>query len=805
MLRDLRLALRLLGRDPSFALIAVAAIALGIGVNTALFSVVNAVILRPLPFAEPERLVMVWETRPDLGAMSNVVSNANYLDWKARNQVFDAMSPVFFRTSSLMAPGGPEEIRIQMVGEDFFPMLGTSLQLGRAFTADECKPGAPPAAILSDLLWRTKFKADPNIVGRTIRLDSDLATVVGITPPGLLTISDRPAVLWRNARVAPLDPNGRRSAGRNMAVLARLKRGVTVQQADRQMAQLASQLEQEFPAFNAKWSARVSPLMEEMTGKARTPLLVMLGAVGCVLLIACANVANLLLARSAGRGRELAVRMSLGATRGALIRQMLVESMTLTTFGAIAGVGLGWWLLGILKVMGSHDLRRLDSATLDPAVLAFSLGLTVITGLLLGLAPAVTASGRALNAAVRDGARGSTSGSRANTMREVLTVAEIALSLILLAGAALLLKSFARLTAVDPGFRPDHVLTADLSLPPDRYRDQKGVQFFEELSQRVRALPGVVNASNITFLPFKGPGSGTYHWRDDKPRPAPGQEPVTDVRMVQPGYFETMNIGLRRGRTFGQADNRPEAPLRFVINEAMAKALFPGEDPIGRRIVVQMQSQNPPGEIIGVTADVKHAGLDAKVRSMVYYPQAHLFFNFGTLVVQSAGDPLSLSQPVSRLIHELDPQLAIAEMGTMQRWLDESVARPRFQSRLLAGFASLALILAVIGVYGVMSYGVAQRTHEIGIRMALGAQKRDVTRMILSRGARLASMGLIAGTAGSLFLARYLKTLLFGVDATDPATLTSVACLLLAVALAACYLPARRAARVDPLISLRYE
>jgi len=385
------------------------------------------------------------------------------------------------------------------------------------------------------------------------------------------------------------------------------------------------------------------------------------------------------------------------------------------------------------------------------------------------------------------------------------TVAEVALSLILLAGAGLLLKSFVRLTAVQPGFQTDHVLTASLSLSSTRYRDQKGVRFFTDLDQRVRALPGVVNASNITFLPFKGQGSATYYWREDKPRPAPGQEPVTDVRMVQPEYFETMNIPLRRGRTFAEADNDSGTPLRFVVNEALARDLFPGEDPVGRRLVVQMKAQNPSGEIIGVTGDVRHGGLDAKFRPMVYYPQAHLFFGFGTLVVQTVGDPLSLSRPVANLIHELDPELAVAEMGTMQRWIDESVARPRFQSQLLAGFAALALTLAVIGLYGVMSHSVAQRTHEIGIRMALGAQTNDVSRMILGRGVWLTAIGLVLGTAGSLVLGRYLKTLLFEVKPEDPATLTIVAVLLLAVAVAASFIPARRAAKVDPVISLRYE
>lgn len=740
--------------------------------------------------------------------MSNVVSNANFLDWRARNQVFDLMSPLYVGTSSVIGPGEPEEVPTQTVGEDFFPILGVAMQLGRGFTAEECKPGAPAAAVLSDQFWRTRFAADRGVVGRALRLGSDSATVVGVAPAGLLAISDRPPMLWRNVRVAGVNSNGTRAGGRNMSVLARLRPGVTADRANQHMVGLARQLKQEYPQANSKWSARVSPLSEEMMGKARTPLFVMLGAVACVLLIACANVANLLLTRAAGRTRELAVRLSLGATRWALIRQLLAESLTLALLGGVAGIGLGWWMLEVLKATGPRELRRLDRASLDPAVLAFTLALTIGTGLLLGLAPAITATRWLLGAAMRDGgSRGMTASGRANRIREAFTVAEVALSLVLLAGAGLLLKSFARLTAVEPGFRADKVLTMNLSLSGTQYRDEKGVRFFAELNRRVRTLPGVANASSITFLPFKGQGAGTYFWRNDKPKPAPGQEPVTDVRMIQPGYFETMNIPVKRGRTFIEADNDARAPLRFVINETLAKELFPGEDPTGQRLIVQMKTQNAPEEIIGVTGDVRHSGLDGKLRPMVYYPQAHLFFGFGTLVVQSAAaaDRMSLARPITALVHELDPELAVAEVGTMRRWIDESVARPKFQSRLLAGFAGLALVLAVIGIYGVMSYGVAQRRHEIGVRMALGAQKSDVARMILGRGVRLTLAGLGIGTAGAVALGRYLETLLFEVESTDPVTLTAVATLLLVVALAASCVPSRRAANLDPLTSLRYD
>jgi putative ABC transport system permease protein len=805
MLPDTRLALRQLRLNPGYSVIAIVVIALGIGANTAIFSIIDAVILKPLPYAEPDRLVMLWETRPDRGGAPNVVSAANYLDWKARNTSFDAMSAILFRTGSITGAGEPEEIRLQLIAEDFFPMLGISPAHGRNFTRDECQPGAPLTAILSDQLWQRKFAADPSIVGRTIRLNSDAVTVVGIAPPRVLTIGDRPPELWLALRIRGVSDSGARASGRNFSVLARLKPGANVVQADAEMKAMAKQLEQEYPQFNSNWSAMAVPLTSEMYGKTQTPLFILLGAVGCVLLIACANVANLLLTRAAGREQELAVRVSLGASPWRIMRQLLAESMTLAVIGGVLGIVLGAWLIQVIKAVGPADIRRLDRAGLDAGVLAFTALLIFTTGILLGLAPALASARRTLSPSLREGGRGSTGGVRMNRLRDLFTVAEVALSLILLVGAGLLLRSFARLTAVEPGFRTDHVPTANISLPGARYRDQKDVQFFAELGRRVRALPGVVNASTITFLPFKGMGSGTYFWRDDKPKPAPGQEPVTDVRMVQARYFETMNIPLRRGRTFTEADNDPKTPLRFVVNDTMARQMFPNEDPIGRRLVVQMRNENPPGEIIGVVGDIRHGSLADKVRPMVYYPQAHLSFGFGTLVVHTSVDPLSLSRSVAGVVHELDPQLPVSEVGTMQRWVDESLSRTKFQTGLLAVFAGLALALALLGIYGVMSYGVAQRTHEIGVRMALGAQRGHIARMILWRGFTLTFIGLALGLAGAFALGRYLETLLYEIRPADPLTLISVTAVLIIVALLAAFFPAQRAARVDPMVALRYE
>jgi putative ABC transport system permease protein len=805
MVRDILHAFRQLRLNPGFAVIALCVIALGIGANTAIFSVIDAVILKPLPYADAERLVMLWETRPDRGWQNNVVSAANYLDWRVRNTSFDAMSALVFRTQSLTGIGEPEEVRAQFVGEDFFPMLGLSMSKGRSFAADECKPGAPATTILSDALWRRKFASDPSIIGRTIRLNTDTVTVIGIAPPKILTLGDRPPDLWVALRVRGVNDNGTRASGRNFSVLARLKRGVTVQRADLEIKAIAKQLEQEDLQSNANWSAKAVPLTEEMYGKVQTPLFVLMGAVTLILLIACTNVASLLLTRAAGREREIAIRASLGAGRGRLVRQMLIEGLTLAAAGGVLGMALAYGLIEALKMFGPPDIRRLDRAGLNSAVLLFTAGATLLTGLALGLAPAMLAARRALGVALREGGRGSSAGKRTNQLRDAFTIAQVALALILLVGAGLLLRSFARLTSVEPGFRTDHVLTMNLSLPGTRYRDQKDVQFFAELGRRVRTLPGVVNASTITYLPFKGMGSATYFWRAENPKPAPGQEPVTDVRMVQAQYFETMNIPLRQGRTFDERDNDAKTPLRFVVNEAMARQMFPNEDPIGKRLVVDMRAENPPGEIIGVVGDIKHGSLTDKVKPMVYYPQAHLSFGFGTLVVHTVLNPLSLTSAVTGVVHQLDPELPVSAVGTMQRWLDESLLRTKFQTGLLAVFAGLALLLATLGIYGVMSYGVAQRRYEIGVRIAVGAQQSQVAWMILSRALALTLTGLALGLAGAVALGRYLETLLFEIQPADPVTLGSVTAVLLAVGLFAALFPASRATKVDPMTVLRYE
>jgi putative ABC transport system permease protein len=727
------------------------------------------------------------------------------MEWRARAKSFDTMSAILFRTYSLTGSGEPEEIRVQAVGEGFFSMLGVSMQMGRSFTREECVPGAPATVILSDTLWRRKFFADPSVVRRSIRLSGEVTTVVGVAPQNVQPLGERPPELWVAQRISGFNSNGSRNSGRNFSVLARLKPGVTVERADLEMKALAKQLEQEFPEANAHWSATAVPIASEIYGKVERPLFMLLTAVGLILLIACTNVANLLLTRAAGRERELAIRASLGASGGRLARQMFIESLTLAAAGGALGVTLAFGLIHLLKVFGPADVARLDRAGLNPAVLLFTAAATMLTGVALGLAPAALAARKALAVALREGGRGYSSGKRTNRLRDAFTLAQVALALMLLVGAGLLLRSFARLTSIEPGFRTDHVLTMNLSLPGSRYRDQKDVQFFAELCRRVRVLPGLENASAITFLPFKGMGSGTYFWRAERPRPVPGQEPVTDVRMVQPRYFDTMNIPLRSGRTFDEHDNDPKAPLRFVINEAMARQMFPNENPLGKSLVVMMKRENPPGEIIAVVGDIKHGSLADKVRPMVYYPQAHLSFGFATLVAHTVMDPLSLANAVTAITHEMDPELPVSEVGTMQRWVDESLSRTKFQTAPLGVLAGLALLLAMLGIYGVVSYGVAQRAHEIGVRIALGSQRAQVARMVLSRAVGLTLIGIALGLSGALALGRYLETLLFEIKPADPPTLAFVSALLLAVGLLAAIVPTGRATCVDPMVVLRYE
>jgi putative ABC transport system permease protein len=806
--QDVRYAVRMLLKNPGFTLIAALALALGIGANTAIFSVVNAVMIRPLPYRDASRLVMVWEDNRIRGKHQNVISPANFLDWKEQSDVFADMAALYDTTFNLTGVADPEEIPAQRVTLNLFDLLGAGAMLGRTFAGDEAQPERQDSVILSYGLWQRRFGGDPGIVGQTVQLNTQIYTIIGVMPPDYQlfvksgSLSGERAEMW-----APMifDQNDRVRRGRYATAVARLKDGVALEQARSQMAALATSLENQHPEFNTGWGVNLVPFREQFTGEMRKPLLMLLGAVGFVLLIACANVANLLLARAASRQKEMAIRLAIGASRARIVRQLLIESTVLAGLGGAAGLVLAMWGVDALVALGPKELLPPGGARLNLIVLGFTMLLALTTGLVFGLAPALEASRPNLNEALKEGGKAAASGGRAHRLRDLFVIAEIAMALVLLIGSGLLVKSFARLQSVSPGFNPKNLLTAHVTLPYAKYHEAgQSEQFFRDALARIRAIPGVRGASAINFLPFTGPGAATRFSVVGRPAPPPGEEPVLDTRVCDADYFQTMGIPFIKGRTFSEREQGTASHV-VVVNETLAREMFPGEDPIGRRLVIQMMRDPQPSEIIGVVGDVKHAGLDAEARAMSYWPHAELAYPFMTVVARTDGDPLRYVTALRREVQSLDNDQPIAGVYSMEQLMSESVARARFSATLLAIFAGVALILAAVGIYGVMSYTVTQRTQEIGIRMALGADHQSVMRMVIRQGMRLALIGIGAGLAASLALTRLLATLLFGVSATDPATFVMIAVVLTGVALGACAVPARRATRVDPMVALRYE
>ena len=808
---DLRYAARKLVRAPGFTAIAVLTLMLGIGATTAIFSVVNGVVLRPLAFHEPERLVSLTTGRRETRNTGGALSAPDFLDYRSGTRSFAGVAAMNTHTTTITGGTDPEQLRAVRVSPNFWQVLGVAPALGRGFTADEARPGAPRVVVLGDALWRRRFNADRSVVGQSVQLDGNAYTVVGIAPPGFAYPSRRDVWEPLVEDSSFVDPSNR--GAHVLTAVARLRPGVTPEQADAEVEALSRRLEKDFPNTNTGFIASARPLLDAIVGNVRPALYTLLGAVGFVLLIACSNVANLLLVRAAGREGEMAIRTALGAGRGRLVRQLVTESLLLALVGGGLGVLVAAWGVDLLKAAGPTVLPRLQEVRLDGTVLLFALGVSVFTGLVFGLVPALHAARPNLTSMLKEGGRGASGGPGAR-MRSALVISEMALAVVLLAGAGLLINSFARLSSVDPGFRTENVVTFSLAPATSKYGQFGRLRaFYERLEARMRALPGAQSAGGAFGLPMSGAIARTGMEIEGKPESTPQNRRLIDVSMVTPGYFSTIGIPLVKGRGVTEAD-RVGAPRVVVINQEAARRYFPGEDPIGKRIELgwstEIEEGGPEqalgGEIVGVVGNVRQIDLASEHLPIVYLPFQQIgALNYVSVVVRSTAEPALLAASVRAAIRELDPDLPIQEYRTMAEHVGESVARPRFYTVLLGAFAGIALLLASVGIYGVLSYLVAQRTRELGIRVALGASGGQVLALVMRRGLALTATGVLAGVLAALAATRLLASLLFGVGAADPLTFVVVSLTLLGVAALACWLPARRAARVDPVVALRAE
>jgi putative ABC transport system permease protein len=806
MLRDLRYALRTWLKKPAFAGVIVLTLALGIGANTAIFSVVNAILLKPLPFHRADRIALLWGDDRANGNHRGQMSNTDINDYRAQKSVLEAASTYSGWNPLLTGGGEPERVNGALVGDDFFKVLGTHPMLGREFLTEEQQDGKDQVVILSNELWRVRFGGDPTIVGKTILLNLRPHTVVGILPadfrPLPSTLIDKPAKLYRPA--AEVIDDKQRSA-RHLRGIARLRDGVTFEQAQAELSLVASRLEQQHPESNTNSAINVVPLYEDTVKDLRPTLWLLLGAVGFVLLIACANVANLLLARATLRAPEMSIRTALGASRRRLIRQALTESALLAVVGGGLGCLLAVWGIGVLKTLAGRLLPQLTAVEIDLRVLGFTLLLSLLTGIIFGLVPALQASRPDLNDVLKEAGRGGFV--VRSRLRSVIVTAQIAFALVLLICAGLLIRSVSRLRSVDPGLSYTNVLKMDLGLPSIKYsNDEKRIGFYRKLTERVRQLPGVVDAAVVTPLPISTGFDQTSFDVEGQPT-VPGQEPDADRYIVTPGYFHTLGIPLRNGRELTENDREGAAPV-LVVSEKFAEKFWPHENPIGKHIRLPWnpgREDAPWRTVVGVVGDVKQYGLDKPSSVALYLPHAQHPVSFMSLVTRTESAPESMIGAVRQTVRSLDADQVPTDSMTMEQLLAESIQLRRFSMLLLGVFAALALVLAAVGIYGVMSYSVSQRTHEIGIRMALGAQATDLMRLVMGNGLLVIGSGIVIGVVAALGLTRLMQSLLFGVTATDITTFVMVSGGLIVVALLACYLPARRAAKVDPLTALRNE
>ena len=807
-LQDLKYALRMLAKSRGFTAVAVLTLALGIGANTAIFSIINTVLLRPLPYTNPEQLINISASDPAKGLLGIAVSYTKLQHLQQQTRTLESVGAFYSLSLNMTGGGEPQQINGNRVNVEFFRALGISPALGRSFAPAEDQIGGADVAMLSDGFWRSHFNGDPSVIGRSISLDGKSTTIIGILPRTFRFPFQQPeSDVWlpRVFDIQALRPEQLRAGAGFLFIIARLKPGETFARAQAEVDTINRSYAQAFPgnADSGKLALTMTSLEDNLVGSVRPSLIVLLVAVGFVLLIACANVASLMMARATAREKEVAIRQALGASRGRLTRQLLTESLVLSFIGGTLGVIVATWCLPLLRVAAAGVVPRLEEVRVDGIVLTFSIGLCLVTGLAFGLVPALQVSRRDLHETLKEGGRGSSESSRGGRARRLMVIAEVAVALMLVTGAGLLIKSFVHLLRVNTGFDSRGVTTFPINLPSTRYATgPQRAEFFRQALERIRPLPNVESAGAVTFLPLAGPIRYVFFCAEGQVCQGIGKDPIIALRQASPGFFETMRIPLLRGRTFTEGDIAG-SPRVVIINQTVAERYFPHQDPIGKTL--QNSREMVPMQIVGVVADVKFSSLSTPKFEEMYLPYQQSPWMAMTIVVRSSSAAQPLVAAVREKITELDPDLPLTGILPMEKVVSVSVGQPRLITGLVGGFAGFALLLAALGIYGVMAYSVSQRSHEMGIRMALGAVPRDIFRLVVGQGMRLVLVGIALGFLASLGLTRLLATLLFGTSANDPITFGAVAILLVGVAMAACYLPARRATRVDPLIALRYE